>query len=340
MPQAAPLPGGAGRETDVSQPPKIASARRYNAFSDELKRIFGCKVQRISIDAGFSCPNRDGTLSDEGCIFCGGHGSGSHGIKRELAIAAQLEDGKEVMLRKYRATRYIAYFQAFSNTYAPLDRLKELFSEALAVSDVVALIIATRPDSLPDDILDYLQEIHEQTYLWLEIGIQSVHDRTLAFINRQHDHASSVEAIRRAKSRHLRVCAHIILGLPGETREEMLETAAELNRLGVDGVKIHLLHVMKGTRLAEMYMKGGVTILDRDDYAGLVCDFLERLAPQMLIHRLTGDGGHDNLIAPLWSLKKFEILNLIDAELERRGTRQGSFVASVAPVNHTKNQAA
>lgn len=302
----------------------MSSAKRYNTFSDELKRIFGCKVQRISVDAGFSCPNRDGTLSSDGCIFCGGHGSGSYGIKRELSITAQLEDGREVMRRKYRAAQFIAYFQAFSNTFAPLNHLKELFSEALAVSDVVALIIATRPDCLPDDILDYLQEINDQTYLWLELGIQSIHNRTLTFINRRHDHASSVEAIQRVKSRQVRVCAHVILGLPGETREDMLATAGELNRLGVDGVKIHLLHVMKGTKLAGMYARGEVMMLDRDDYAGLVGDFLELLDPRILIHRLTGDGGHDNLVAPLWSLKKFEILNLIDAEMERRGTRQGS----------------
>jgi radical SAM protein (TIGR01212 family) len=156
------------------------------------------------------------------------------------------------------------------------------------------------------------------------VGIQSIHDRSLGLINRRHDHSCSVHAVQRAKSRGLRLCAHIILGLPGETRDEMLAMAGELNRLGVDGVKLHLLHVMKGTVLAEMYGRGEVQVLDRDDYVGLVCDFLELLEPQVKIHRLTGDGGHDNLVAPLWSLKKFEVLNLIDAELERRGTRQGS----------------
>lgn len=281
-------------------------------------------MQRISVDAGFNCPNRDGTLDSEGCIFCGGHGSGSFGIRRNLALSAQLEDGKEVMLRKYKAIKFIAYFQAYSNTYAHLNQLRELFSEALAVSDVVGLIIATRPDCLPNDVLDYLQELDAQTYLWLELGVQSILDRSLALINRRHDHACSVDAIQRAKKRGLRVCAHIILGVPGETREEMLAMAGELNRLGVDGVKLHLLHVMRGTQLAEMFGRGEITVLDRDSYAGLVCDFLELLDPRILIHRLTGDGGHDNLIAPLWSLRKFEILNLIDAELERRGTGQGA----------------
>jgi uncharacterized protein len=300
-----------------------SASKSYNQFSAELKRIFGGKVQRISVDAGLTCPNRDGSLDTEGCIFCGGSGSGSHGIRRGLTVAGQLEDGKEVMRRKYRAGKFIAYFQAYSNTYASVDSLKAMFNEALNVSDVVGMIIATRPDCLPENVLDYLQELSRQTYLWLELGMQSIHDRSLVLLNRCHDHRCSIDAIQRAKLRGLRVCAHIILGLPGEEREEMLSMAEELNRLGVDGVKLHLLHVMKGTRLAEMYGRGEVQMLDRDEYAGLVCDFLERLDSRILIHRLTGDGGHDNLVAPLWSLKKFEILNLIDAELERRGTRQG-----------------
>ncbi|MDD2897208.1 MAG: TIGR01212 family radical SAM protein [Desulfuromonadaceae bacterium] len=298
--------------------------KRYNTFSHELKRVFGCKVQRISVDAGFTCPNRDGSLDTEGCIFCGGHGSGSHGIRRDLTIAAQLEDGKEVMRRKYRASRFIAYFQAYSNTYDSVVRLRELFSGALAVPDIAGLIIATRPDCLPGEVLGYLRELSRQTYLWLELGIQTMYDRSLEMINRRHDHACSVDAIQRATSCGLRVCAHIILGLPGETREEMLAMAGELNRLGVNGVKLHLLHVMKGTLLAEMFERGEFTVMGRDEYAGIICDFLELLDPRILIHRLTGDGGHDNLIAPLWSLKKFEILNLIDAEMERRGTCQGT----------------
>jgi radical SAM protein (TIGR01212 family) len=302
----------------------ISPAKRYNAFSEELKRVFGCRVQRISVDAGFNCPNRDGLLDTDGCIYCGGSGSGSYGIRRDLTVADQVEDGKEVMRRKYKAQRFIAYFQAYSNTYAPVEQIRRLYTEAMSVPDVVGLIIATRPDCLSDEVLDYLQELSRQTYLWLELGVQSIHDRTLAIINRRHGHACSVDAIQRSTFRGLRVCAHIILGLPGETREEMLAGAGELNRLGVAGVKLHLLHVMKGTALADMYGRGEVKMLDRDDYAGLVCDFLELLDQRILIHRLTGDGGHDNLVAPLWSLKKFEILNLIDAELERRGTRQGS----------------
>lgn len=309
----------------------MSQQKSYNAFSNELKQVFGCKVQRISVDAGFSCPNRDGTLDTQGCIFCGGNGSGSHGIPRGLSIGAQLEDGKQVMRRKYRASKFIAYFQAYSNTYASVDVLRELFEQALAVPEVVGLMVATRPDCLPEDILDYLQELSGRTYLWLELGMQSMHDSTLQFINRRHDHACLADAIQRAHSRGLRVCAHVILGLPGETRQDMLAMAGELNRLGVAGVKLHLLHVMQGTRLAELYERGEVEVLGRDEYAGLVCDFLELLNPQILIHRLTGDGGHDHLIAPLWSLRKFEILNLIDAVLAQRGTHQGSGFTSPLP---------
>jgi uncharacterized protein len=301
----------------------MSQPKRYNSFSDELKRVFGCKVQRISVDAGFTCPNRDGTLDGEGCIFCGGSGSGAYGIRPELSVAAQIEDGKEIMRRKYRAQGFIAYFQAYSNTYAPVERLRALFDEALSVPGVVGIIVATRPDCLPDDVLDYLARLGERTYLWLELGLQSIHDKSLAFINRRHDYACFVDALQRTGARKIRVCAHVILGLPGESREEMLAMAAAMNRLGVDGVKLHLLHVMKGTRLAEMYGQGEVALPDRDGYAGLVCDFLERLDPAILIHRLTGDGGRDNLVAPLWSLNKFEVLNLIDAELERRDSRQG-----------------
>jgi uncharacterized protein len=302
----------------------MSKPKLYNSFSEELKRLFNCKVQRISVDAGFTCPNRDGSLDTRGCLFCGGHGSGSFGIRAELSISGQLEDGKEVMSRKYKAQKFIAYFQSYSNTYASVERLQQIYAEALAVKDVVGLIVATRPDCLENDVLDYLQEIHRQTYLWLEIGMQSIHDKSLTFMNRRHDHDCSVSAILRAKDRGIKVCAHVMLGMPDETRDEMLATAEELNRLGVDGVKLHLLHIMKGTGLADVFENGKIRLLDRDSYAGLVCDFLEKLNPAIIIHRLTGDGGRDNLVAPLWSLNKFEVLNLIDATLLSRGTSQGS----------------
>lgn len=299
-------------------------AKRYNTFSDELKRVFGHKVQRVSIDAGFTCPNLDGTLDTKGCVYCGGHGSGSYGIRRELGITGQLQGGMEVMRRKYKASAFLAYFQSYSNTYASVEMLRRMYGEALSVPGVVGIISATRPDCLAVDVMDYLTELNALTYFWLELGMQSMYDRTLELINRRHDHACLVDAVQRAKERGLRICVHVILGLPGESQQEILAMTGELNRLQVDGVKLHLLHVMRGTALADMHARGEVDVMDRDGYAGLVCDFLELLNPRILIHRLTGDGGRHNLIAPLWSLKKFEILNLIDAELERRGTYQGS----------------
>ncbi|QWV97062.1 TIGR01212 family radical SAM protein [Geomonas nitrogeniifigens] len=298
--------------------------QRYNAFSEELKRVFGCKVQRLSVDAGFTCPNRDGSVGTQGCIFCGGKGSGSYGILQGAGVAEQLEHAKEVMVRKYKAARFIAYFQSYSNTYASAARLRQLYDEALSVPDVVGLIVGTRPDCLPTETLDLLAEYARRCYFWLELGLQSPLDRTLAAIDRGHDLASFSTAVSECQKRGIRVCAHIILGLPGESREEMLSGAEFLNRAGVDGVKIHLLHVMRGTRLADLYQAGEVPLLDRDSYVGLVCDFLERLEPRIVVQRLTGDGNRKDLIAPLWSLAKFEVLNCIDHELERRKTRQGA----------------
>jgi hypothetical protein len=299
------------------------SDKRYNAFSEELKRLFGCRVHRISVDAGFTCPNRDGTLGSGGCIYCGSEGSGSYGIARGMPVATQLEVGKEVMVRKYKANKFIAYFQAYTNTYAPLEQLRALYDEALAVKDIVGLIVGTRPDCLPAATLDLLTEYARRTWFWLELGLQTPHDRTLQTINRGHDFAAFFSAIKQCRNREIKVCAHIILGLPGETREEMLATAGILNELKVNGVKLHLLHVMRGTKLAAQYERGEIRIMERDDYVGLVCDFLELLDPGISIQRLTGDGGRD-LIAPLWSMAKFEVLNAIDVELKRRGSRQGS----------------
>jgi len=299
--------------------------KRYNQFSEELKRVFGCRVHRISVDAGFSCPNRDGTVGSGGCLFCSDRGSGSFGIARGESIANQLELGKEVMVRKYKAKQFLAYFQPYSNTYAPTAVLRSLYDAALAVPDIVGLIVGTRPDCLPDETLALLSEYHRRTWFWLELGLQSPHDRTLATIRRGHDSAAFLAAARRVKALGIRLCVHVILGLPGESREEMLATPALLNELGVDGVKIHLLHVNRDTPLAELYGRGEISLLERDEYVGLVCDFLERLKPEIFIQRLTGDGGKD-LLAPLWSAAKFEVLNAIDDELARRGSRQGNLL--------------
>lgn len=298
-------------------------SKRYNAFSEELKRVFGCRVHRISIDAGFTCPNRDGSIGTGGCIYCGGRGSGSFGIARSLSIAGQIEDGKGIMTRKYKAKKFIAYFQAYTNTYEAAEFLKGTYDEALSVKDVVGLIVATRPDCLPAEILNLMEEYSQKTYFWLELGLQSLSDRTLKFINRGHDVATFVEAVKRCKERGIRISAHIILGLPGESRGEMFASADAINDLGIDGIKLHLLHVMKDTPLAGLYARGEASVMERDEYVGLVCDYLERLRPEVLVQRMTGDGGRDHLIAPLWSLSKWEALNAIDDEMKRRGSFQG-----------------
>lgn len=297
--------------------------KRYNLFSEHLKQRFGGRIHKISVDAGFSCPNRNGTRSLPGCLFCDPGGSGATGIERGLPVAEQLETGKEIMRRKYKAQRFLAYFQPFSNTFAPVEKLRSLYDEALAVPDVVGLSVGTRPDCLPAEVLDLLAGYQRCTYFWLELGLQSVHDATLAFLRRGHDYATFLAAYREAKARGLRVCVHVILGLPGESREAILATADEMARLQVDGIKIHLLHVLRGTPLGDLYEQGGIPVLGQAEYVTLAADFLTRLHPDTLVHRLTGDGPRDLLLAPLWSLNKWEVLNAIDGELVRRDLRQG-----------------
>jgi len=258
-----------------------------------------------------------------GCLFCDPDGSGAVGIDRRLSVTAQVEQGKEVMIRKYHAQQFLAYFQPFSNTFAPPQQLRAVYDEALAVPGVVGLAVGTRPDCLDDVVLDLLADYHRQHYFWLEIGLQSCHDRTLAWLRRGHDHACFLQSYRAAKARGLRVCVHLVIGLPGESRDDLLATMAEMARLNVDGVKLHLLHVLDGTPLGELYRQGEVGVLARAEYVGLVVDVLERLPRETLIHRLTGDGPRATLLAPLWSLNKWEVLNAIDAELARRGSVQG-----------------
>jgi radical SAM protein (TIGR01212 family) len=296
----------------------------YNLYSSHLKQRFGSRVHKISIDAGFSCPNRGATRDQPGCLFCDPSGSGSVGIEQTLSVAEQIEAGKEVMVRKYKAQHFLAYFQPFSNTFAPVDRLRSLYDEALGVEGVVGLAVGTRPDCLPPEVLDLLAEYHRRSYFWLEVGLQSIHDQTLSRLRRGHDYAAFVEAYRGAKERGLRVCVHLIIGLPGESREQILASAEEMARLGVDGIKLHLLHVLDETGLGDLYRQGELEILEQEDYVTLVVDMVERLSPHTLIHRLTGDGPRDRLLAPLWSLNKWQVLNAIDAEFRSRGTKQGS----------------
>lgn len=299
------------------------SNKPYRLFSEQLKQRFGVRVHKISVDAGFGCPNRAGTRAGAGCLFCDPGGSGAVGIERQASIAEQVEQGKDVMARKYKAGKFMVYFQPFSNTLAPVDRLRTLYDQALAVDDVVGLAVGTRPDCVPPDVLDLLGEYHRRTYFWLELGLQSSHDRTLKQLRRGHDYAAFASAYREAKARCLNICVHVILGLPGESREDMLATAEVLAGLRVDGVKLHLLHALKDTPLAHMYAEHKIKMLEMDEYVELVVDVVERLPRETLIHRLTGDGPRDQLLAPLWSLNKWQVLNAIDAEFARRGSQQG-----------------
>jgi uncharacterized protein len=297
--------------------------KRYRLFSTHLKERFGGRVHKISIDAGFSCPNRGDDRGDVGCLFCDLNGSAATGLQPNLSVARQLQLGREVMERKYRARYFLAYFQPYSNTYAPVSHLRQLYDEALTADGVVGLAIGTRPDCLPEETLDLLADYHRRTYLWLELGLQSIHDGTLDYLRRGHDYQSFLDACSAARQRDLRICAHVILGLPGENRQQVLETADEMARLRIDGIKIHLLHVLSGTPLGDLYGQGKISVLEQDDYVRLVADFIERLHPDTLLQRLTGDGPRERLLAPWWSVNKWEVLNAIDAELERRGTRQG-----------------
>jgi radical SAM protein (TIGR01212 family) len=261
--------------------------KRYNDLNGYLRSIFGCRVQKISIDAGFSCPNRDGTISEKGCMFCNARGSGTGAYAKGLSITDQLLDGKARLSKRYKAKKFIAYFQSFSNTYAPLDRLKSLYEEALAVEDVVGLSIGTRPDCVDEPVLKLLQGYAENHLVWIEYGMQSVHDSSLSMINRGHDFKCFQKAVDATKNRGIKVCAHVILGLPDEKRSHMLETAKAIAKMKIDGIKIHLLYVVRGTELEKLYQQDKYRCLEQGEYVDLVCDFLELIPQDMIIHRLT-----------------------------------------------------
>ncbi|MDP4160705.1 MAG: TIGR01212 family radical SAM protein [Bacillota bacterium] len=297
--------------------------KRYHTFNEHLRETFGGKIFKVSLDAGFTCPNRDGTLGKGGCIYCSARGSGDFAGKQGQSIHNQFIDVTERMKKKWPSASYIAYFQAYTNTYAPVKRLREVYEEALEEENVVGLSISTRPDCLPGDVLDYLEELNQRTYLWVELGLQSIHDRTMESIGRGHDYAQFVKGLDQLRARGIRVCAHVILGLPGETKAEMMATGKAVAKLPLQGVKLHLLHVLRGTPLGVMYQHEPFALMTKDEYVSLVVDILEILPPEMVIHRLTGDGPPEELIGPLWSRKKWEVLNAIDAELERRDTWQG-----------------
>jgi radical SAM protein (TIGR01212 family) len=299
--------------------------KRYNDLNTYLRDIFGCRVQKITIDAGLTCPNRDGTLSHGGCIYCNIRGSGTGAHAKGLSVTRQLINGKNSLSKRYKAKKFIAYFQSFSNTYAPLQDLQRLYEEALKVDDIVGLSIGTRPDCVDEAVLDLLQDYAKHHLIWIEYGLQSARDATLAFINRGHDVQCFKDAVEKTRNRGIKICAHVILGLPHETRQDMLYTAATIAKLGIDGVKLHLLYVVKGTRLETFYRQRQFKCLEQQAYVDLVCDFLEQIPAEMIIQRLTADPHRKELAAPGWSLKKTETLERIRKTLEKRDSWQGKY---------------
>ena len=294
----------------------------YTALSPYLKRRFGCKVYKLSLSAGCTCPNRDGTLGTRGCIFCSG--SGEFAASGSASIPEQLEQAKYILGKKAQGAKFIAYFQDFTNTYGAVSRLEPLFLAAMEPDDVVALSIATRPDCLPEDILRMLARLRAKKPVFVELGLQTIHDNTAQYIRRGYPLSVFDDAVQKLHVLEIEVIAHQILGLPGETAEMMAETTRHLGSVHVDGVKLHLLHVLRGTDLAREYADGRIQMLELDAYIDILEQCLAVLPPDVVIHRLTGDGAKRDLIAPLWSADKKRVLSAIQKRFEQDGVMQGS----------------
>lgn len=299
------------------------NGKRYHSLNYFLRNKFGEKVFKISLDGGFSCPNRDGKISSGGCLFCSERGSGDFAGDREFSITKQFIDIKEMMAHKWKSGKYIAYFQAYTNTYAPIEELREKYEEALKQESVVAMAIATRPDCLDDDVLDLLEEINNRVYLWIELGLQTCNDETAKLINRGYKLEVFEGAMRRLKERNIDVVVHDILGLPGETKEDMLKTINYIAHSGAKGIKLHLLHLMEHTPMVKLYKQGKLEFLSQEDYVELITKGITLIPKDMVVHRLTGDAPRNLLIGPMWSLKKWEVLNSIDKTMEENDLWQG-----------------
>lgn len=296
--------------------------KRYHTLNYFLRNKFGGKVFKISLDAGFTCPNRDGKVSFGGCVFCSARGSGDFaGTANDLA--EQFHEIKRMMNKKWKTGKYIAYFQAYTNTYADVETLREKYYSILNLEDVVGIAVATRPDCLPADVLELLEEINSRTYLWVELGLQTIHEETAGFINRGYGLDAYIASVRELKKRNIEVVTHQILGLPGENRQEMLQTVDFIANTGTQGIKLHLLHLLKGTRLEEIYLREKFQLMSMEDYVEMIVDCIERIPESMVIHRITGDGPRDTLIGPKWSLKKFEVINAIEHLMMDKNTWQG-----------------
>ena len=299
------------------------SNKRYYTLDYFYKHKFNSKVAKISLNANFTCPNKDGTKGIGGCIYCSKLGSGDYAGNVKDDIVKQFNDIKKIMDNKWKDTLYIGYFQANSNTYASVDRLKEVYEPILKQDKVIGLAIATRCDCLNDDVLDYLEELNKRTYLVVELGLQTIHEETSKLINRCHSLEEFNDGVKKLRDRNIDVVVHIINGLPNETEEMMLDTVRYLNKLDIQGVKIHMLHIIKNTKLEEYYEKYPFHILTKDEYIDIVIKQLELLKENIVIHRLTGDPDPSELIEPIWTIKKIDVLNGIDKEMAKRNTYQG-----------------
>ncbi|WP_105177563.1 MULTISPECIES: TIGR01212 family radical SAM protein [Clostridium] len=299
------------------------NGKRYHSLNYFLREKFGEKVFKISLDGGFSCPNRDGKVSKGGCVFCSARGSGDYAGSRNFSITGQFNNVKTMMANKWKSGKYIAYFQAYTNTYAPVDELRQKYEEAINQEGVVALSIATRPDCLEDDVLDLIEELSKKLYVWVELGLQTINDDVAKKINRGYDLKVFDDAMTRLKERNIDVVVHSILGLPGESQDDMLKTIDYIAHSGAQGIKLHLLHLMKDTKMVELYENGELQFLSQEDYIKLICRAVSILPKEMVVHRLTGDAPRDLLIGPMWSLKKWEVLNAIDKTLEDNDIYQG-----------------
>lgn len=299
--------------------------KRYYSLDYYLKQTFGEKVYRLALNGGMTCPNRDGTLGSRGCIFCSSAGSGDFAQQNGEPIASQLAAAKEQIRQKRNCRKFIAYFQAFTNTYAPVSYLRTIFTEAVNDPDVVILSIATRPDCLPPEVLELLSELNQIKPVWIELGLQTIHPDTSHFIRSGFTLECFHEAVNALTHRHIHVIAHVILGLPGETKSQMIETVRHVGSLKIFGIKLQLLHVLSDTDLGTLYKENPFPLLSQDEYCELIADCLEQLPKNITIHRLTGDGPKDLLIAPLWSRAKRSVLNQIGQTMKRRGSWQGKY---------------
>lgn len=297
--------------------------KRYHTLDYEMKKVFGEKTIKLSINGGFTCPNRDGTIDTKGCLFCSEKGSGEFAGNEQKSIKNQIIEQKDFLSKKWTTSSYIAYFQSYTNTYAPVQILKKKYYEALNCENVKGLAIATRPDCINNDTIKLLKEINERYFLWVELGLQTIHENTAKIIRRGYDLNVFEETLNKLNNAGIKTVIHLIIGLPYETKEQILESVNYIAGKNIWGVKLHLMHVLRNTDLEEYYINTNFKILEKQEYVNIICDCLEILPPEIVVHRVTGDGKKSELITPRWSLDKLRVLSEIDKELKDRNIWQG-----------------